>query len=494
MYNHNLVVESISNYLDVVVNIDFIATGLALVCYGVTFSVFVLILYKLLKFIYKFIVVRITRFRLTKYAPSTKVIAKRGGIVYHNGSCYWQCKVDKIEFLLPMTECEITSSFEKSKASKDEMYVEGSDIEEVKNHSVLSFLSVPNGDIVGHGFYMQQWQDKHLIVTAAHVLRSLLTKNKTYMVGPNDVQVEIDLRSCKLAFESKQLDIVAINVPQKYFSIMQAKPSHVDLARSGQPVQTVYRDQTKTVSSSGRVGKCVGPFTYFHSCTTMPGHSGAPVYWGKRIVGIHLGSHENRGNRFCALGYLIGENHEVSPGKTTGGMRYNPDLDHGMTIDFNHWNGNSKIMLLADEYRVMEADVGKDWGDLQDFYDNYDYEYEGNETSSNDLPVFPLRGITPPVSDASKVILPTIGKPMDQEKIRIPSDQPDVVLITTPVLGKKRVRHSRKLKEPLENSEITNGQVGELKQREIPSFINSTEYKLAKELYSLKLKEEELIC
>nr|UHS71651.1 MAG: polyprotein P2a [Sobemovirus sp.] len=85
----------------------------------------------------------------------------------------------------------------------------------------------------------------------------------------------------------KEVDIVAIQVPARYWSLLGVTAAKVKAPSVKTPVLAFGGTSSSGLFSSQGFASPNGGFSIIHSCATQPGWSGTPLYTGSDIVGVH---------------------------------------------------------------------------------------------------------------------------------------------------------------------------------------------------------------
>nr|UHS71660.1 MAG: polyprotein P2ab [Sobemovirus sp.] len=85
----------------------------------------------------------------------------------------------------------------------------------------------------------------------------------------------------------KEVDIVAIQVPARYWSLLGVTAAKVKAPSVKTPVLAFGGTSSSGLFSSQGFASPNGGFSIIHSCATQPGWSGTPLYAGSDIVGVH---------------------------------------------------------------------------------------------------------------------------------------------------------------------------------------------------------------
>lgn len=254
------------------------------------------------------------------------------------------------------------------------------------------------GHTLGMGF-LQIFGGKWMLGTAAHVA----VRAKHGMVlsagveGLKHVQISKD---AKIGMWSNA-DVVLIEVPANTASTLGVTKVTMDKTPARDlPVTTYGFVNGRFVSALGLMGRPTGRFGFEHSCSTIAGFSGTPLYRDGKIVGIHSRASGTQKNFGLSLDFLVSS--KETPDKTKRYLReqeeWDPDFkvvhqkdddedwdedEHGDRQAYLAWQFEQREARLAYDrenqwsQRIVEGDRmrGKNLGNFR-WDDDYGMDYQ----------------------------------------------------------------------------------------------------------------------
>jgi hypothetical protein len=147
----------------------------------------------------------------------------------------------------------------------------------------------------------------HVFADVAYDVEETKAKIKVASLDKLDIGVQVTVDFSILSFsDGESFDVVLLEVAesQKAFSMLGlaiAKLSHPTL--EGALISTIILEQEANefnfFKTFGRLGDIVDWFQQYHTASTTPGSSGAPLYYNGCVVAIHLGYDEPTDRNTC---------------------------------------------------------------------------------------------------------------------------------------------------------------------------------------------------
>lgn len=152
-----------------------------------------------------------------------------------------------------------------------------------------SLVCLSDGEhVVGMGSRIK-YMGRTYLLTANHVWNGNSAK---MFIAKHGIQVEVSLEA-PISFGSTDLrvDFVLVEIDLKVWSRLGVSAANLSIMEK-QSIVTIYggTDTLKLTCSSGRANKGEYSHDIIHTCTTVSGWSGSPLYHKGSIVGIHAGS------------------------------------------------------------------------------------------------------------------------------------------------------------------------------------------------------------
>ncbi|APG75736.1 hypothetical protein 1 [Beihai sobemo-like virus 17] len=171
--------------------------------------------------------------------------------------------------------------------------------------------------VIGQAFFIGINQGgPDTLMTAAH---NLVGQDKEYFIT-RDMKTFHPVLSNEQDSGSPVIDVVLLKVPQGTGTKLRAAPASTQCWCPNSSAVEVYAggmaEGGEPVKSVGQVTSIEGPngiFTLAHSASTDGGFSGAPLFQGNKVVGMHLASLQNQVNLGVWLWPILGEVKEVTP-------------------------------------------------------------------------------------------------------------------------------------------------------------------------------------
>lgn len=185
-------------------------------------------------------------------------------------------------------------------SAREECPVEGSTMSTVSpTAEPKSLVSIQNEDgrVLGCGARMAHGSSD-VFITASHVLREARSHGKSIFIAKHDrsevlQRVKLDPAwPCEFYSSNEYVDLIAIQVPQYAWSLLGVNKAPVARVKSARTIVSAYgmSPTGKWMCSSGTALASQRPGALLHSCSTIPGWSGTPLYTGNSIIAIHRAS------------------------------------------------------------------------------------------------------------------------------------------------------------------------------------------------------------
>jgi len=154
---------------------------------------------------------------------------------------------------------------------------------------VLSFRR-SDGCVAGMGF-RTTFDGKPVLGTAGHVWKEFTRQGDNFSIEANGVTLPLVIADFKLAFYSKEADVILFYPPQTLFSVLRVKSIPSASYVKGKQIMVVgYRNGKLTITYGSVFGERDGGFGLTHYASTLPGYSGTPIIYQGKMVGVHLAS------------------------------------------------------------------------------------------------------------------------------------------------------------------------------------------------------------
>lgn len=185
-------------------------------------------------------------------------------------------------------------------SAREECPVEGSTMSTVsptaEPKSLVSIQS-DDGRVLGCGARMAHGSSD-VFITASHVLREARSHGKSIFLAKHDrsevlQRVKLDPTwACEFYSSNEYVDLIAIQVPAYAWSLLGVKTAPVAKVKSARTIVSAFgmSPTGKWMCSSGTALASQKPGALLHSCSTIPGWSGTPLYVGNSIIAIHRAS------------------------------------------------------------------------------------------------------------------------------------------------------------------------------------------------------------
>lgn len=155
----------------------------------------------------------------------------------------------------------------------------------------FQFSFVVGGKIVGTGFRAGSAKEDYLW-TAAHVISSVMTSGADFslVAGGKELVIDAEMREhFKTAIYTSELDTVAFQVPQAVFGSLGLSRGKFVKSSLNVASRVYGMVNGENVFNTGVSTKARAQFRLSHSCSTVPGMSGAPLLTTMNgIFGLHV--------------------------------------------------------------------------------------------------------------------------------------------------------------------------------------------------------------
>jgi hypothetical protein len=139
--------------------------------------------------------------------------------------------------------------------------------------------------------FRTSFNGKSVIGTAAHVWKEFTRQGDSFFIEANNTTVPLNIADYKLAFYSKERDIILFYPPQTLWSVLRVKQIPSAAYVKGKQIMVVgYKNGKLTTSFGSLFGERDGGFGLTHYASTLKGYSGTPIIYQGKMVGVHLAS------------------------------------------------------------------------------------------------------------------------------------------------------------------------------------------------------------
>lgn len=156
----------------------------------------------------------------------------------------------------------------------------------------------PDGNIVGGKKVGTGWRFNNLLITAWHVaVHAASMAGETFLVEPNNNKSYMLTRKEKKSIVSKDLDFIAIHVPEQAWSSLGVKTLKLASPKNKTIVNAPVMIDGKTGYTDGRLIPAREPsmlMRFWHNASTSKGDSGMPLEdRDGKVVAMHIGNNSH---------------------------------------------------------------------------------------------------------------------------------------------------------------------------------------------------------